>query len=111
MSYSGTRFVTPHNATLCMCWVSCSLTTSFKAAFLSVIFLTALGMILYDNGEVIREAHKNDFDDDVPKWFNLEFAGAFIATLFWVRYMCVQKHVVYSIYRAICQFNLTALQY
>ena len=53
-----------------------------QTAFLTVLFVSGLGMILYTNGEVIRQA--NDNDADVPGWFALEFAGAFLAILFWV---------------------------
>ena len=40
-------------------------------------------MILYYNGSVIRENRDND-GPDIPDWFSLEFAGAFLAILFWV---------------------------
>ena len=41
-------------------------------------------MILYINGNAIRAANDADADIDIPHWFALEFAGAFLALLFWV---------------------------
>lgn len=49
-----------------------------------MFFVSGLGMILYVNGQSIRVADENDINDDVPGWFALEFAGAFLAILFWV---------------------------
>ena len=60
--------------------------TRGQTAFLSVLFLSSLGMILYNNGDVIRTINDDDTfkDVDIPAWFALEFAGAFLAVLFWV---------------------------
>ena len=46
-------------------------------------------MILFQNGNAIRQVNDGDFDTndetpEIPGWFALEFAGAFLATLFWV---------------------------
>ena len=46
-------------------------------------------MILFVNGNFIRVVNDGDFDTngetpEIPGWFALEFAGAFLATLFWV---------------------------
>ena len=42
-------------------------------------------MILFYNGDLIRVINSNDnLDVDIPAWFALEFAGAFLAILFWV---------------------------
>ena len=42
-------------------------------------------MILFYNGNFIRVINSNDnLDVDIPAWFALEFAGAFLAILFWV---------------------------
>ena len=41
-------------------------------------------MILYYNGDIIRSVNDSDSDVDIPGWFALEFAGAFLAILFWV---------------------------
>lgn len=60
-----------------------SFTQKKQTAFLSVLFISALGMILYSNGSTIRIANENDID--IPGWFSLEFAGALLALLFWVR--------------------------
>ena len=48
-----------------------------QVAFLSVLFQTALGMILLSIGNVIQE-----FGALVPAWLHLQFAGALIAALF-----------------------------
>ena len=76
-----------------------------QTAFLSVLFLTGLGMVLYITGDEIRTTAENnpdnddydydddynyDYDDDddnrtVPDWFRLQFAGAIIAAYFWVK--------------------------
>lgn len=61
----------------------CILNTKKQVAFLSMWFVSGLGMILYFNGSVIREIRDND-GPDIPDWFGLEFAGAFLAILFWV---------------------------
>jgi len=44
---------------------------------LSVLFITALGMILNSTGRSVRGG-------SFPAWVGVEFAGALIATLFWV---------------------------
>lgn len=70
-----------------------------------MFFVSGLGMILYVNGQSIRVADDNDINDDVPGWFALEFAGAFLAILFWVsaalragRLICIKyKHYNYSL--------------
>ena len=43
-------------------------------------------MILFNNGNIIRLVNSEDVYDnlDIPGWFALEFAGAFLAVLFWV---------------------------
>ena len=41
-------------------------------------------MILFWNGNFIREINDEDDAPDIPGWFSLEFAGAFLALLFWV---------------------------
>ncbi len=63
-----------------------------QVAVLSVLFLTGLGMVLVLLGEVIRDVDQDkgdfkysDYDFSVPAWFRLQFAGALIAALFWVR--------------------------
>lgn len=47
-------------------------------------FVSGLGMILYYNGRLIRANRDNDLGPDTPDWFALEFAGSFLALLFWV---------------------------
>ena len=47
--------------------------------------MSSLGMILYWTGSLIRTINDQDnVDIDIPDWFSLEFAGAFLALLFWV---------------------------
>ena len=67
--------------------------TTLQMVFLNAIFLTGLGMILFLNGNVIRQINDAIFDIDVPAFYALEFAGAFLATLFWVR--------IYYVYQAL----------
>ena len=59
-----------------------SFLTPFQTSFLSVVFITALGMILYFQGQAIRSS--NTDNEDVSDWMALAFAGSLIATLFWV---------------------------
>ena len=71
-----------------------SLTELTKAAFLSALFLTGLGMVLYNNSIVIHIiSEENDSDDgedvSIPAWFSLEVAGAVIAILFWVSVLLI----------------------
>ncbi len=61
------------------------LDNDMQASFLSMFFATGLGMILYYNGSLIRQLIEgDDQDSELPEWFILEFAGAFLATVFWV---------------------------
>ncbi len=71
-----------------------SLKSDSQVAVLSVLFLTGLGMILVLLGDLIRDVDqgKGDFSEDywefkprVPAWLRLQFGGALIAALFWVR--------------------------
>ena len=65
-----------------------------QAGFLSVWFLSSLGMVLYWNGLFIRVINdEHDVDIDIPGWFALEFAGAFIALLFWVYSLCMHSYL------------------
>lgn len=69
-------------------WAPWSRFAGAVTSFLSVLFLTGLGMILYFNGDSIREVRQEleeDFDMDIniPEYFKLEFAGAVLATFFW----------------------------
>lgn len=56
----------------------------WQTSFLSIWFVTGLGMILYCSGDMIRQYNEDEIDNAPPDWFNLEFVGAFMATLFWV---------------------------
>ena len=47
-------------------------------------------MILYVNGSAIRVANNNKMD--VSGWYALEFAGAFLAILFWVSIQIYTSH-------------------
>ena len=49
-------------------------------------------MILFTNGQLIRVA--NDISVTVPDFFALEFAGAFLATLFWVSSIIIVIHIL-----------------
>lgn len=70
---------------MCVGWGAKNQVTSLtnekftQIAFLSVLFQTALGMILLSIGNVIQE-----FGALVPAWLRLQFTGALIAALFWV---------------------------
>ncbi|CAI8050681.1 hypothetical protein GBAR_LOCUS27802 [Geodia barretti] len=69
-------------------FVGAFLAILFWTAFFSVLFISSLGMILFYNGDLIRVINSNDnLDVDIPAWFALEFAGAFLAILFWTPVM------------------------
>ena len=54
-----------------------SITYTVQSSLFMVLFITGLGMILYWNGEIIRQP-----DTALPASFKLEFSGAIIATVF-----------------------------
>ncbi len=61
------------------------LDNGMQASFLSIFFVTGLGMILYYNGSLTRRHIKGDDEvPELPEWFSLEFVAAFLATVFWV---------------------------
>ena len=56
---------------------------------MNTFFLTSLGMVLYINGQFIRT---NSSDIDIPNYIIVEFAGAVLATLLWVRQGVCEVH-------------------
>ena len=58
-----------------------------QTSFLNALFLTGLGMTVYNAGNVIRQINDGSLSfiiTDVPAGFALLFAGSFLAILFWV---------------------------
>ena len=53
-----------------------------QTAVLSMMYITALSAVFVSAGIVIRNF------DDVPVYYNLLFAGGFLAALFWVGRAC-----------------------
>ena len=81
-----------HNAhtvyNICIQYYFSLMMVAQQAGFLSVWFVSGLGMILYNTGMLIRFVKDNDDsitrNVEIPDWYSLEFAGAFLALLFWV---------------------------
>ncbi len=63
-------------------------------------------MILYWNGDYIRELNRLPGNLDIPDWFILEFVAALICLVFWVRYVCM--YVIFNI-RLLTQTPLMVL--
>ena len=78
--------------------------TMLQTVVLNAFFLTGLGMILFANGNTIRrtfdanESRSETFKIDIPTFYALEFSGALLATLFWVRICMCRKLNLDSIF-------------
>ena len=58
--------------------------TTLQTSFLSVVFVTGLGMIMYNSGVNYRYLDSIGLADSIPDSSKLEFAGSIIATASWV---------------------------
>ena len=73
-----------------------------QAGFLSVSFVSSLGMIAYVTGSLISNVNDNDeLDVDIPDWYALECGGAILALLFWVCaiILCIAIYFSLSVFR------------
>ena len=73
----------PHISLLIFSVVIKSL-TNMQLSVLSVVFLTGLGMIMYNSGVNYRFLDSLGLTDSIPDSSKLEFAGSIIATASWV---------------------------
>ena len=58
--------------------------TTLQTSFLNVVFVTGLGMIMYNSGVNYRYLDSIGAADLIPDSSKLEFAGSIIATASWV---------------------------